>query len=77
MFRFTLLFLIINNLNINLLDFLILKLNLFFRDISMKPNEKHEDDLSEDKTLGILKNVQSRPITYTTVKFILKLILDL
>lgn len=45
----------------------------------MKPNEKHgfEDAISEDKIIEILKNVQSGPITYSKVKCILKLILDI
>lgn len=43
---------------------------LYFRDMSMKPNEKHslEDTLSEDKIIDILKNVQSGPIAYSKVK---------
>lgn len=45
--------------------------------MSMKPNKKHsvEDALAEDKIIDVLKNVQSRPITYSKVNCILKLIL--
>lgn len=42
--------------------------------MSLKPNEKHdiEDALSEAKILEILKNVQSGPITYSKVIFLIK-----
>ena len=43
----------------------------------MKRNKKHsvENALSEDKIIDVIKNVQSRPITYSKVNYILKLIL--